>query len=265
MNTSHFQVFLFVNKYTYLLILLALFFMYKSSKKKIKFDHKKKIKSLLNIRTIKYPAATKKRFTNIKIEEEKLINRTRNFIKDIIETTNCKYGDFWIAWWSLRDIVDIWYISNDIDIYSVNRKTFNILKEYFINSTKNGYILNNEQTLKFISLKWIIIDLVKLHYDNANICIANFDMSACKIACDWIKVYQHQNFFEDLGNRKIVFHKILYPEYSIDRVKRYKDKWFSITWNELEKLESMIDQTIIDNINQEYIVKFSIIKNWKIT
>lgn len=248
-----------------LLIAFVLIYKYvRHSKQKNRKDHESIIKNLLITKIIKYPVVSESRFINVGNQKKKIINRTKSIIQEIIETTDCEYGDFWIAWWALRDIVDIGYVWADLDIYSTNLVVLSNLNEYFVKKTNNWYLLENDKTFKLVNFNGMIIDLVKLHYKSPTETIANFDMTVCTIACDWVDVYYHPDFFNDLSVRKICFHKILYPEYSLNRVERYIGKWFSISDNEMTILKSMIDEDVVEKINKEYTVKYSIIKDWVI-
>lgn len=161
--------------------------------------------------------------------------------------------NFWIAGGSLFKK----YIGNetrsDIDLYFPNLDEYNkaigcLLNNYdclidretenskqirFSPSVRNG---SNRYFSFSSSSDQITFDFVKIFSDSPEKTIGDFDFTICAIAADRDSIYYHENFKEDVKNKKIRINSTLNSHSSLFRLKKYNDLGYSISDEDFSKV-----------------------------
>lgn len=149
----------------------------------------------------------------------------------------------YIVWWYLRSFYE-WKIFKDIDIFFTEKKQFNIIKDIL----KEYKIKLNWENYFNVDINWINIDFTYMDYTNDIIWVLdNSDFTIWSIWYTQGVVIYYKTFFQDLMNKILIYKWTMNPYLSIERVSKFKNYWFNIDKENLNKL--ILDKKICDNIN----------------
>lgn len=138
-------------------------------------------------------------------------------------------GHGWIAGGCIRE----WWISRsikntDVDIWFPNEASVAFAKD---KALSHNWKLTKETaaSINFSTSNGIWVQLIKkCYFPTPADTIAAFDFTVCCAAVSQDGLIHHQDFFADLAAKRLAFNEILYPLSTLDRVRKYVAKGFTL-------------------------------------